>query len=656
MLCSRDVISGRNPAHAGIIGDERLGRAGIVLAILLLAFMALLSFGAARRESPTFDETAHIGAGLSYVQKFDLRLNPEHPPLSKALTGLSLTLRGTHADYNGPAWKYSKDFLPAFLGEWSFGHWVICRWNDSSTTLFWARIPMLLLMLALGWTIFTVARRLGGMVAGLICLVLYATAPVFLVFGPLVLTDIPIALFSLLTVWAFANLWRRPESRNIWSFALCLAGAFLCKFSAPILLLGVLISGLTTRWMPVSEQPSVPAERKVWRRLRWRATLKSLLWTALIVYAFYFVFSWNQPTTSLERIGGAPPALLLRRLLLPPTIYFSGMFLVLFGFSRATFLLGQAYPHGVWFYYPVVVTLKSQLGFLALLLLALALGSCRNKASRKTVSEPKAGIVTPAFQMHWRTIWVTLVVFVTVCILSHFDISVRHFSVPYALLILLAAPVPRMLEELRESEEIRRHTELAYAGWAVCGIAVFSCLYTAARIYPWYFPYVNSLGARKPVYTLMSDSNVDWNQSLPEVRRFAARHQLQDIALDSYGLSDDTAFVPASHAWDCQAATQADANRWVIVSANMILDGANCSWLLKYPQEELAGGSMYAFHLPLDIPAEGTPGGPPRVADRRMFLGVPFDFKALSLQILRHPETIPDVIKQVQNRAATTHK
>src|SRR5580704_14489719 len=100
--------------------------------------MAVLSFGAARRESPSFDEVVHIGAGLSYVQKFDLRLNPEHPPLSKALTGLSLALRGTRADYGGPAWKVSDDFGSAFLGQWSFGHWVIARWNDASTVLLWA--------------------------------------------------------------------------------------------------------------------------------------------------------------------------------------------------------------------------------------------------------------------------------------------------------------------------------------------------------------------------------------------------------------------------------------------------------------------------------------------------------------------------------------
>jgi len=59
--------------------------------------MALLSGGAARRESVTVDEVAHIGAGVSSLQKLDLRMNEEHPPLAKALAALPLVLRGVHA-------------------------------------------------------------------------------------------------------------------------------------------------------------------------------------------------------------------------------------------------------------------------------------------------------------------------------------------------------------------------------------------------------------------------------------------------------------------------------------------------------------------------------------------------------------------------------
>ena len=73
-----------------------------LVAGLLLALMAVLASSAALRESVTIDEVAHIGAGVSYLQKFDLRMNAGHPPLPKVLAALPLVLRGAHADYTHP--------------------------------------------------------------------------------------------------------------------------------------------------------------------------------------------------------------------------------------------------------------------------------------------------------------------------------------------------------------------------------------------------------------------------------------------------------------------------------------------------------------------------------------------------------------------------
>src|SRR6202162_1241663 len=96
----------------------------------LLVTMALLAGGAARRESVTVDEVAHIGAGVSYLQKLDLRMNEEHPPLAKVLAALPLVLRGVPADYSNVSWTFSNNMFSAYLGEWVFGHWLIMRWND----------------------------------------------------------------------------------------------------------------------------------------------------------------------------------------------------------------------------------------------------------------------------------------------------------------------------------------------------------------------------------------------------------------------------------------------------------------------------------------------------------------------------------------------
>src|SRR5215510_11153166 len=113
-----------------------------VLAVLLLALMAVLAGAAALRESVTVDEVSHIGAGVSYLQKLDLRMNPEHPPLAKVLAALPLVLRGVRADYSHISWTFSEKFFPAFVGQWVFGESLLEKWNEPKTILRWARLPM----------------------------------------------------------------------------------------------------------------------------------------------------------------------------------------------------------------------------------------------------------------------------------------------------------------------------------------------------------------------------------------------------------------------------------------------------------------------------------------------------------------------------------
>ena len=451
-----------------------------VAAVVLLLLMFLLAGGAALRESPTIDEVAHIGAGLSYVQKLDLRFNDEHPPLAKILAGLPLAMRGARADYSSPQWTIGKTFFPAYLGQWVFGDWVLSRWNNPESTLAWARFPMLLLTVLLGWVVFELGRRLGGDWGGLLCLAAYTSMPAFLTFGPLVLTDVAIALFTVLTLWTLGELWRNPDRRNTRWFALALAGALLSKFSWGVLCIAILVFILSTRRWPLAEQPSTRVEARAWRKLRWRALRRGALLAALIVYTVYFVFSWNQPVDIPGFGGHGLLVALAGRLLMPPWLFLRGLAWVLLTAVRPSFLLGHAYPHGVWFYFPVLLVLKSLPGFLGLLVLTLALSVWHRSKSRTPAAIP-AELAT-----HWRAIWVSLLVFVGVCLIGTMDISIRHFSVPLVLLTLLIAPLPRLIQ--RSTRGLARTTAVLTATLAA------SCLVTAVWVYPHYLPYVSPLG------------------------------------------------------------------------------------------------------------------------------------------------------------------
>ena len=137
---------------------------------------------------------------------------------------------------------------------------------------------------------------------------------------------------------------------------------------------------------------------------------------------------------------------------------------------------------------------------------------------------------------------------------------------------------------------------------------------------------------------------------MPEVKRFADKHGLQRIPVDEYGFTNLTDTVPQAQLWNCQRPAAEDAGQWVAVSADMILDVHNCGWLLRYPNESLGGGSMYAFHLPESIPPAGEPGGPPLPADTREFFGYSPDIRLMFISVINNPENIPEIIANWQTQ------
>lgn len=418
------------------------------------------------------------------------RLNEEHPPLPKVLAALPLVLRGTHADYSHISWTISEKFFSAYMGQWVFGEWLLTKWNNPVTTLAWARLPMLLLTLALGCVLYVCARRLGGNWGGLLCLSVYVSMPAFLAFGPLVHTDIAVTLFSLLALWRFAEIWQNPTRKNGVLFGLSLAGALLSKFAAGILFF-VFVALPSRSW------------------LRRGATAPAAYAAVAVPARRVDGSDYREPTD--VHSGSRLPA---RRLVL------------LSGSVRAEI------PSG----------LSRVVGAAA----ALAL---KEKGGKK-VNDPT---IPAELAIHWRVLSEALAVFTGFCLLSRLDLSIRHFSVPLALLMLILA----------------------------AGVLALSCLFAAVRAYPNYFPYMNVFSFGHPAYALMNDSNLDWNQSLPEVKRFADQHGLQRIDLDPHGFNDPAVAVPQAQFWDCQKPTAAGDGQWAVVSATMIMDDHNCVWLMQ---------------------------------------------------------------------------
>jgi hypothetical protein len=95
---------------------------------LLAAFVALC-VGSLSLTGTTFDEPAHLAAGLSYWRTGDFyALNSEHPPLFKLLCALPLVwMNVSLSSYDGE--------------QYAVGTRLLDRHRDA---LFWARMPAVL--------------------------------------------------------------------------------------------------------------------------------------------------------------------------------------------------------------------------------------------------------------------------------------------------------------------------------------------------------------------------------------------------------------------------------------------------------------------------------------------------------------------------------
>ncbi|HEX4997496.1 MAG TPA: glycosyltransferase family 39 protein [Terriglobia bacterium] len=573
-----------------------------ILVVSLLAIMAAVCLQVVRNESVTFDERAHIPAGLSYLQQRDGRLNIEHPPLIKMLAALPLAFDGVRLPYDESSWEAHQDF--------DFGDASIRSWGDGAAgNILLARIPMILLTAALAVQVFFMARRLGGRAGGFLSLLVFITAPFFLAYGPLVLTDIGVAFFALQTVWTFASLWQSPTPARSALLALSLAGALLSKYSSG-LIIPICIGLALFYW---KRSPGSAHTRRAAL-----LSLGALVSAAVIVYAVCAIAYWNTDTVSLlhfkyakrpinavriaaDVLGGHP---WLERLSFPPILYFLGVGATLRGMSRATYLLGKIYDGGTWTYFPALFGFKMTPGFLCLVILLLAVmvwnvaitsAPTRRKTWGDSGQKPNhdAGY-------HAKALIALCVTFGVAAIASPLNIGIRHISIPIASLTILVGLVPAAIASLPH-----HRMRLALNGIAVAAVA--SCVWSSAVTYPHYLSYFNFLAGDRPKFEIAVDSNLDWGQTLIPLRNFMASHGVNDIFIDSSGSTPDV-YVPGARAFNCERGVP-DSAEWVAVGASrffsepdLSFDSAkpvgHCLDLFNHASWSEAGGALYIFHIP----------------------------------------------------------
>ncbi|MFY9479745.1 MAG: glycosyltransferase family 39 protein, partial [Aquabacterium sp.] len=216
---------------------EQLPKKSPILAFFMLTIMFGLLLSSILNESAIVDELAHIPAGYSYAVLSDYRLNPEHPPLLKAISGVFVrTFVNPHFPTDIASWK------DEINGQWGMGYsFLYENGNDADAIIFWARIPIILLAIYFGWLFYQwIQRRFGSRVA-LLTLAFFCFSPTMLAHSRYVTTDLGASFGFFIGIATFIQLLERPTLRNAIIAGLCFAVAQLLKFSLVLL---VTICGL----------------------------------------------------------------------------------------------------------------------------------------------------------------------------------------------------------------------------------------------------------------------------------------------------------------------------------------------------------------------------------------------------------------------------
>jgi hypothetical protein len=489
----------------------------------LLALFVACSWFSLARDSAAFDETAHLGAGISYLETGDFRLNPEHPPLVKMLAAAPLkVLQRGGGDYDSPQWNGTPstagDERRSHAEEWGFGFEFIngsvasAARRDPATRLTPARLTILALGLLLALVVYAWARALYGPAAGLLALALAVTCPTLLAHARLVTTDVPAALGFIGTSWLVWRWISAPSWRRALATGAALGASLLFKFSctllAPIVVVLAALAVFTGR---------LDVKRAAAGVALIAATAYLTLWAG---YGFRYaaspdpgyVLEWHDLEADFPT---SPPIVFAREHGILPEAYLFGLaFAQSQSQGRVAFLDGEQSLAGWYRYFPEAFLMKTPLAFTVLALWVLAAGLRRTRGK----SFDGWCVALPAL------------VFAALAVQSRFNIGHRHLTPIYPFVCLAIAPAASWLEE-RSARAV------------VVAALVASCFVSFVLATPRYLSYFNVVaGGPRGATEHFVDSNIDWGQDLIRLKRWMSEHGVAEVDLAYFGTADPRAY------------------------------------------------------------------------------------------------------------------
>jgi 4-amino-4-deoxy-L-arabinose transferase-like glycosyltransferase len=494
--------------------------AGVLLLLDIFAVQLLLS---SERNSLTWDEGHHLYAGYLSWKTADDGINPEVPPLVKAIAAAPLLpMRPTTPPLQS---RFFKD--EAFFGGRDF---MFHNNIDVDAVLLPARLAVSIFSFALALLVFSAARRMFSAGAAFVALALLVFDPNFLAHGALVTTDVASACTLFAAVYAFYRWRMEPSRKRLLLVGLCAGIALVTKFTgilvAPILLL---LAGFELAFPALlSPYRDLILDRRsvLLRRFAIGLPVIALIAWAVVWCTYGFRFAarprgllLNPSFADYVHQLSSPRSIGIlswidRHYLLPESWLFGLADTKITADTYTSYFCGHVSPHGHMLYFPTCFAVKSTLPFLLLFVLALVLIALRWLTARREVLYL---VLPPAL-------------YFLVAMTSNMNIGARHLLPIYPFLYVLGGGAAAKLIAINRRWKF---AVIALVAWQAAD---------AVAIYPAYMAFGNGLwGGPSGVHLYLSDANVDWGQQLNDVRAYLASRGIVAPGWNAGGKLPETA-------------------------------------------------------------------------------------------------------------------
>ena len=333
-----------------------------LLALVLILIASLRIVSTYRVLSHSFDEPGHLAVGIEWIENGTYTYEDQHPPLARVVGALGAHLSGSR-------WSRLKN-------RYDEGYHLLGQNDKYIQNLSFSRLFMLPFFWIASAVVYLWGLRVGGRGTAVLATLLFTTSPPILAHAGVVATDMALTAFVTATLLASLYWVEKPGWWRSACLGVMLGLALLSKFSAiaflpPAWLLMIAIH-LWRTWR--HEQPVIrTALRSAGELVPWAAL--SAVIAALLVWAAYRFNTGYVPILHAT---------------VPAPAFFTGIKSVLGHnrFGHLSYLLGRTSMSGFWYFYPVVLAVKTPIA--TLILMALAVWFAIRRRDRLKIAMPLA--------------------------------------------------------------------------------------------------------------------------------------------------------------------------------------------------------------------------------------------------------------------------